>query len=199
MAPRDARVDDYIDRAPPFAQPILVEIRSRVHRACAHAEESMRWGMPASLHEGLLLTMAGFRSHCACSFWKHELLFDSRVGSAGAMGSLGRLTSIDDLPGKREFTRLVRAAVRLNEEGVKVPRTARSPAEDAPHPDFARALTDSAGASRHFASLSPSGRREYTQWIAEAKREDTRARRIAKAIAMLELGEGRNDRYRRRR
>lgn len=198
MASRDARIDAYIANARPFARPILVEVRARVHRACPRVEEGLRWGMPAFLHDGLLLTMAAFTAHCACSFWKHDLLFESRVGSEGAMGSFGRLTRIEDLPGKREFTRLVREAVRLNEAGIKPPRPVRPPAEDAPHPDFAQALDGNREAARHFAGMSPSGRREFTTWIAGAKREETRTRRIAQAISMLESGEGRNDRYRRR-
>lgn len=52
--------------------------------------------------------------------------------------------------------------------------------------DFAAALDRNSTASGNFDVLAPGHRRQYLAWIADAKREATRERRIAKAVAMLE-------------
>jgi uncharacterized protein YdeI (YjbR/CyaY-like superfamily) len=190
---RDPRIDDYISRSAEFAQPILRELRARVHAACPGVEESIRWGMPTFLHHGILAGMAAFKAHCAFNFWKSDLLAESAVGSkAGARESLealGRMTRASDLPSKRLFAALAKEAVRLNAEGVKAPRAAGSArSEAAPHPEFARALRGNAAAREALAGLAPSARREYIEWVADAKRDETRARRIAQAVEQLADG-----------
>ena len=193
MTSHDPRIDAHIEAAAPFARPILEELRGRVHRACPEVEESTRWGMPAFLHHGLLLTMASFKAHCACTFHKHALLFDSPAGEGG-MGSFGRIEKIGDLPGRREFTRLLKEAMRLNEEGVAVPK--RAPRPVVVPSELKAALKTNAAARRTFEGLSPSGRREYAEHIAQAKRPETKLRRIEKSLELLAKGCGLHDRYR---
>ena len=65
-------------------------------------------------------------------------------------------------------------------------------------PAFAAALARQASARRFFDSLAPGHRRDYVLWIAEAKREETRLRRIAQALDWLAEGKRRNWRYERR-
>ncbi len=193
MKATDPRIDAHIEAAAPFARPVLEELRGRVHRACPGVEESTRWGMPSFLHHGLLLTMAAFKGHCACTFHKHALLFDSPAGEGG-MGSFGRITRIEDLPGRREFTRLLKQAMRLNEEGVKVPK--RAPRPVVVPPELESALKANPAARRTFEGLSPSGRREYADFVAQAKRAETKLRRIEKSLELLAQGCGLHDRYR---
>lgn len=195
MTSLEPRIDAHIAGAAPFARPILEELRGRVHRACPEVVESTRWGMPAFLHHGLLLTMAAFKSHCACTFHKHALLFDHPVG-VGGMGSFGRITGVEDLPGRREFARLIKQAMGLNEERVPAPRPEPQPV--VVPPELAAALRTDLEARRHFESLSPSGRREYAAYVAEAKRAETKLRRVDRSIELLRQGKGLNDRYRRR-
>jgi uncharacterized protein YdeI (YjbR/CyaY-like superfamily) len=197
MGTKDPRVDAYIAKAAPFAQPILAEIRARIHAACPEVEETLKWSAPAFQYHGLLVDMAAFKKHCACGFWKHDLLIEDDTKASEAMGSFGRLTSIADLPGKREFARLVRAAMRLNEEGIKAPRqkTTKAKPEAEIHPEFAAALAKNRKAKKAFDAFAPSHRREYVEWVAEAKRDATRARRIAQAIEWLAEGKKRNWKY----
>lgn len=198
MATKDPRIDAYIRNAQPFARPVLREIRARIHAACPAVEESIKWGMPAFLHHGPLAGMAAFKAHCTCGFWKHELLLQTKVGSAGAMGSFGRILSVDDLPGKRTFAALVKEAARLNESGVTKPRARRGTrAPVALHPDFAKALRANAAARKALEAMAPSHRREYAEWIAEARRDETRERRIAQAIELLADGKTRHWKYQR--
>lgn len=185
----DPRIDRYIEKSAPFARPILRELRARLHAACPDVEETIRWGMPAFFHHGPLASFAAFKAHCAFGLWKHELLLGTKIGSAGGMGSFGKLTSVRDIPAKRTFAALLKEAARLNEEGIRAPCRPRKPrAAPPPHPDFARALRANAAARKGMESMPPSHRREYLEWVNEAKRDETRARRIAQAIEQLADG-----------
>ncbi len=196
MPSHDPRIDAYVDRAEPFARPILHHVRALVHEACPDVQETIKWGMPAFVHTGQLLCgMAAFKRHASFGFWKHALV----VGEAGervGMGSFGKLASVEDLPPRRTLLALVRKAVRLNEAGVKAPsapRRARPPLQ--PPDDLLAALRQVPAAFATFEAFSPSHRREYVQWVLEARREETRRRRIADAVAWLGEGKPRNWKY----
>jgi uncharacterized protein YdeI (YjbR/CyaY-like superfamily) len=198
MGTRDPRVDAYIAKAAPFARPILAELRERVHAACPGVEETLKWSAPAFLHGGMLAGMAAFKRHCAFSFWKGSLIagLDADAASAG-MGDLGRITGLDGLPPREAFAAWVREAARLNEAGVKTPARRKS----APKPEIgmpaelAAALEANDPARAAFEGFSPSHRREYVEWIAEAKAEATRQRRLATALEWLAEGKPRNWKY----
>lgn len=197
---KDPRVDAYIAKSAPFARPILEHLRAIVHGACPEVVETMKWGMPAFEHEGLLCGMAAFKAHCTFGFWKHALVLggvDARAREA--MGSFGRITSIEELPSRRDLARSIRIAMKLNEDGVQAPREKTT--KDKPvarmHPAFAKALAKNTKAKAAFGAFSPSHRKEYVEWIAEAKKDDTRARRIAQAIDWLSQGKSRNWKYER--
>jgi hypothetical protein len=201
MGNKDPRIDDYIAEAAPFARPILAQIRAAVHAGCPGVEETIKWRAPHFMYKGMLCGMAAFKEHCAFGFWKASLL--APAGSASpkeAMGQYGRITSVKDLPARRTLVALVRQAAKLNDEGVKVPRrtAARQPRAQGPLAVPAAlmdALRRNKRALGNFENFSPSHRREYIEWIAEAKGEATRDRRIATAIAWLAEGKSRNWKY----
>ena len=196
MAVRDPRIDAYIAASAPFAQPILARLREVVHAACPAVEETIKWGFPHFMYHGILCSMAAFKRHAVFGFWKGELI--EGIGAAGAhgdaMGQYGRLTSIADLPSRRQLVAQVRQAMQLNEAGTPVPsRVRKSPRPAPPVPaGLAAALRGDAKARATFEGFSPSHRREYCEWIAEAKREETRARRVAEAVGWLREGKPRN-------
>ncbi|MBN8481107.1 MAG: YdeI/OmpD-associated family protein [Xanthomonadales bacterium] len=200
MALTDPRIDAYIDKAAPFAQPILRELRARVHAACPQVVETIKWGFPHFLHAGAILcSMAAFKQHVAFGFWKGALI--EGVGGPGArddaMGQFGRITAVRELPPKRTLAAIIRRAMELNEQGVKVPGRERTKSRaEAEVPDaLAKALARNAKARRTFEAFAPSHRREYCEWIAEAKRDDTRERRVAQAIDWLAEGKARHWKY----
>ena len=197
MATRDPRVDAYIERAQPFARPILTHFRKTVHAACPDVEETMKWRFPHFDYKGMLCSIASFKEHCAITFWKAALLQDSIPATAKtAMGQFGRITSVSELPPGKVLTALVRRAAALNDSGVKTPRrprTARAPLD--PPPAFVAALKKSRKARATYDGLPPSHRREYLEWIVEAKTEPTRERRIATAVGWLTDGKSRNWKY----
>ena len=129
MGKRDPRVDAYIKKAAPFAQPILTEIRETVHASCPDVEEAMKWSFPHFLYKGMLCGMASFKEHAAFGFWKGSLVVDRGKG-IDAMGQFGRITTRKDLPSKRVLAGYVKKAAALNEQGVKVPRVVKRRAPD---------------------------------------------------------------------
>lgn len=196
MGTRDARVDAYIDAAGEFAKPILKHLRKIVHRACPKVEETLKWRMPTFMYHGMLCGMAAFKQHCAFGFWKQELVVGKeRAGNAEAMGQFGSIKTRADLPADNLLIGYIEKAMRLNEAGVKAPRSIRKPKPLVIPAELSSALTKNKRAKAAFEKLSPSHRREYAEWIAEAKREETRARRIAQAIEWIGAGKTRNWKY----
>jgi uncharacterized protein YdeI (YjbR/CyaY-like superfamily) len=199
MGTRDERVDAYIARAAAFAQPILSHLRTVVHDACPEVEETIKWGMPVFMYHGMLCSMAAFKEHCSFGFWKGSLIVGGDGKPAGVgMGNFGRITRRGDLPPAAQLKRYVRQAMQLNEQGVKkTPRRASPRKAPAVPAELAAALRKNARARATFEQFSPSHRREYIEWIAEAKREETRARRVAQAVEWMAEGKARNWKYER--
>jgi hypothetical protein len=195
MGTRDPRVDDYIENAAEFARPILKEIRARVHQGCPDVVETIKWRSVSFEHEGMLCGMASFKGHCAFGFWKHDLVVGGDPKAREAMGSFGRITKLADLPSKAAFTAFMRKAVKLNDEGVKNERPKHPKKKVVMHPELAAALTKSKKAKKTFDAFPPSKQREYMEWIADAKQDATRGRRLAQAIEWMAEGKARNWKY----
>lgn len=196
MGRRDPRIDAYIKKAAPFARPVLKRIRKAVHAGCPRVEETIKWGMPAFEYEGPLCGMAAFKAHAALGFWKASLLRKGKaapgLAAEKSMGQFGRIASVDDLPAERTLIALVRRAAALNEKGVKVTRVRKQKAALPTPRDFMAALRKNGASLRAFQGMSPSHRREYVEWILEAKRDETRSRRIKTAVEWISLGRERN-------
>ena len=201
MKKTDPRVDAYIAKSAPFARPILRRLRGLVRTACPQAEETIKWGMPAFVLDGKILCgMAAFKAHATFGFWRRELR--QAVGPRGskadeAMGNFGRIGSLADLPSDAAMRGYIRkaAALTLAPAPGRTPRP-RKPARALPVPaDLAAALRKNRAASSAFDGFSPSRRNEYVDWITEAKRAETRATRLATAVAWIAEGKSRNWKY----
>ena len=198
MPRTDPRVDAYIAKAAPFARPVLTHLRKVVHAAVPGVEETFKWGMPHFMHGGILCGFAAFKAHCAF----HVRGADHLLGEASrddAMGQFGRIAAVSDLPPPGTLIKLLRAAAERIEAKAKAPRAARKaprPEAKVP-PDLAASLKRNARARTTFEGFSPSRRREYVEWIVEAKSGETRARRLAQAIAWMAEGKARNWKYER--
>ena len=196
MGKKDPRVDAYIGRAAPFARPILVHLRTIIHQACPAAGETIKWGFPHFEHLGVICGMAAFKTHCAFGFWKAALVLGHTREEQEAMGHFGRIEKIADLPDKETLLQYVRKAAELNEAGVKKPRPAKKAKPPLIVPaELAAALRRSDKARKHFDSFSESKRREYVEWVTEAKREETRRQRVKTAVDWIGQGKIRNWRY----
>jgi len=192
----DSRVDAYIEKSAEFAKPILVHIRKLVHKGCPKAVETMKWSMPHFDHKGMLCGMASFKQHCTLGFWKQSLLEnDAFPAQKTAMGSFGRITSISDLPPDDVIVGLVRQAAELNEKGVKVEKKP-SVKKDLVVPDYLNAaLKKNKTARETFENFPYSCKKEYVEWIAEAKTDATREKRLATTLEWLSEGKRRNWKY----
>jgi len=201
MPTKDPRIDAYIERAADFAKPILKHIRRVVHTGCPGVEETIKWQQPTFVYKGILCGMAAFTQHCALGFWKGKLLFkgDHPARSLGdqAMGQFGRVTNLSDLPAERLLLRYVKEAARLNEEGVKVPSRSKPRVKQTVKvpDDLSAALKKNARALQTFEGFSPSHKREYVEWLTEAKRDETRQKRLEAAIVWMAEGKPRNWKY----
>lgn len=197
MASTDKRVDAYIAKAAPFAQPILTELRATMHAVCPEVNETVKWGMPSFEYHGMLANMAAFKAHAAFGFWKQALIFGDDAKAKEGMGSLGKLTSVKDLPPRRTLAAWIKKAMALNEQGVSA-RPAAKAKKAAPlktPADLEAALRRSARARKQWEAFTPAKRREYVEWIVEAKRAETREQRLATAVEWIEEGKSRNWKY----
>jgi len=193
----------YIAQAEEFAQPILTHIRELVHKASPEIEESIKWSRPFFVHRGVVLgNMAAFTAHCSFGFWGSEMAAVLRadgIDRGDASGSFGRLTTVKDLPPAKVLLGYLKQAVLFAESGNGKSRM--SPKERAKKgevvvpAELVAALEAKAVAKANFAKLSPSCRREYIEWIDEAKRSETRDRRVATTVEQVSEGKALHWKY----
>jgi uncharacterized protein YdeI (YjbR/CyaY-like superfamily) len=193
----DPRIDAYIARQADFARPILQHLRAAVHAACPEAEETLKWSMPHFLYKGqMLVGMAAFKAHATFGFWRAKEMLGEACAEREAMGQFGRLTSVADLPPDEILHGLIREAMALTDSGSRParPKAAAKPEPEDP-PELRAALASNPAARATFEGFPPSCRREYVEWVAEAKRPETRARRVAQAVEWMAEGKRRNWKY----
>lgn len=200
--PTDPRVDQYIANAAEFAKPILRDLRELIHEVCPEISEDMKWSRPAFLHRGKILCgIVAFKAHCSFYVFQTEIGKELREqgGYAEFADRLTRITQSADLPPRKNLSQFIREAVRLLDKSMFDPVPRKRSAEPKPEPgvpdDLAVALRMNKTAAQAFESFSKSHRREYIEWITEAKREDTRQKRIATALEWLAEGKPRNWKY----
>jgi uncharacterized protein YdeI (YjbR/CyaY-like superfamily) len=203
MGKKDPRVDAYIAKQGAHAQPILKTLRAIAHETDPDIAEDIKWGAPAFMHSGIVFIMAGFKAHAAVNFWKGALITGAKTRRSTddrGMEQLGRLTSLDDLPSKKVIAGYIKAAIQLNEGGVTTPmRPKDAPAKKRTPlrtpPSLTQALARNAKAKTTFENFSPSHKRDYIEWISEAKTAETRERRIEQALGWMAEGKPRNWKY----
>lgn len=203
MAAKDPRIDTYISRSPDFARPILEHLRKLIHKGCPDVVETIKWSRPFFEYQGgVLCNISAFNHHCSLGFWNASLLSDSagvlRIKDKDSSGHFGRITSLEDLPADKVIIACVKEAAALNQEGIKKPAPAKTgkPKAALPVPAaLAAALKKDKKAQITFDSFPPSHRREYIDWIMEAKTDPTRDKRIATTLEWLVEGKSRNWKY----
>ena len=193
---RDPRIDAYVANTQPFARPILEKVRERVHAVLPTVEETIKWSMPAYTVGGkIVLITAAFKAHTALNFWRGQEL-RGEAANAEAMGQFGKIKSVDELPADDELDRLIREAAELA-KSAPAPRKTKHEPKPAPelHPEFAAALSKAPQAKAVLDSFPRPAQRDYFEWIAEAKQDGTRQKRIATAIEWLAEGKRRHWKY----
>jgi uncharacterized protein YdeI (YjbR/CyaY-like superfamily) len=196
MGMKDPRVDAYIAKSQDFARPILEHLRDVVHASCPDVEETLKWSFPHFQYKGMLCSMASFKEHCAFGFWKGALVLEDAGANETAMGQFGRITKVSELPSKKVLAGLIKKAMKLNDDGIKPARSKpKEPKELVVPDDLTKALRQNAAARKTFEGFTPGRKREYVEWINEAKAESTRTRRIETAVEWMAEGKPRNWKY----
>jgi uncharacterized protein YdeI (YjbR/CyaY-like superfamily) len=197
----DPRIDAYIEKSADFAKPILMHIRQVVHQASPLITETVKWGMPFFDYKGPVCMMAAFKQHLGFGFWKASRLHDpdhllQGSDEEAAAGSFGRISTLADLPSDKALMDFVQQLIKLNESGVKEQKKPSAPKAELPMPeDFDKLLRANLAAMDNFEKFSPSKKREYLEWFAEAKSEATREKRIEQALEWIGEGKSRNWKY----
>ena len=198
MPKKDPRTDAYIAKSADFAKPILTHLRRLVHEGCPAVEETFKWSFPCFMHKGILCSMAAFKEHCSFGFWKSELVLGEETGRRKeSMGHFGRITRLEDLPKDNVLLGYIKKAAELNEAGIKQPKKAKAKPKgelEVP-PDLYAALKTNKQAQSTFAGFSYSHKKEYIEWIVEAKREETRKKRLETTLQWLAQGKPRHWKY----
>lgn len=198
---KDRRIDDYISKSENFAKPILSYIRDIVHKACPEVTETMKWGMPHFDYKGMMCGIASFKQHCTFGFWKASLMKDKYKvfvkGENSGMGNFGKVKDIQDLPSAKIIIEYIKEAMKLNDDNVAVPKELKENVrKELVIPEyFLKVLKKNEVALKTFMDFSYSHKKEYLEWITEAKKEETREKRIYAAIEWLSEGKGRNWKY----
>lgn len=199
MTPYSPEVDHYIAQSAPFARPVLQHLRQLVHTACPAVEEVIKWRFPNFMYHGILCSMASFKAHCAFTFWKGSLLQDKHgiiaSGERTAMGSFGKITSLQDLPADDVLLAYIKEAAALNEQGARKPARTRPQQRMEVPEDFAHALHSKAAAAAVFSQFTYAQQKEYIDWINSAKTTPTRLKRIGTAVEWISEGKVQNWKY----
>ncbi|HXB43669.1 MAG TPA: DUF1801 domain-containing protein [Puia sp.] len=199
MATIDPRLDAYIAKSADFARPILDHLRSLVHKACPEVKETMKWSFPHFDYKGMMCSMASFKQHCAFGFWKTALMKDAKKlldNRSGAMGSFGRLTSLNDLPSDQTITRYIREAMKLNDDGVKPKKAKPVEKKELTVPKYViDRLKKNKTALSTFENFSYTNKKDYLEWIEGAKTLETRNKRLDQAVEWMAEGKIRNWKY----
>jgi len=200
---RSVLVDTYIAKSAPFAQPILWHVRELVHKAVPRAEEVIKWSRPFFMYNGIILgNMSAFKEHCSVGLWGEEITAKLRgdgIASNEGMGTFGRLESVKDLPGDKKLIAYLKQAAAAIDSGTRTknysrPQRVAKPELEVPA-ELAAALKKNKAAQKVFDEFAPSHRREYIEWVADAKRDETRAKRVEQTIEWLTEGKRRNWKY----
>lgn len=202
MSKKEKAIDAYIAKSDAFAKPILNHIRELVHAACPDVEEKIKWSFPHFDYKGeMMCSMAAFKQHATMGFWKAALMKDvtllETARSEEAMGHLGKITSLKDMPSDKKLTGYIKEAMKLNELGKKLPSKPKpTEKKEIAVPDyFMKAISKNKKALQHFENFSYSNKKEYVEWIAGIKSEETKMKNIATAVEWISEGKIKNWKY----
>lgn len=203
MEKYNAKVDEYIEKSPDFAKPVLLYLRETIHEMCPDAEEAIKWKFPTFMYKGkILCSITAFKQYCSLGFWLHQEMKTIKELETSAekssMFSLGKITRMEDLPSKTLLKKAIKEAMELTDMGVTMKKAAPSKTETEIPDYFQKALNANEKALQVFQKASPSFRKEYINWIIEAKTENTRHKRMEQALEWISEGKGRNWKYERK-
>lgn len=194
---RAKTVDDYIRNANTW-QDELIKLRD-ILRATPLQEE-VKWGGPCYTYkEKNIVGISAFKSYFG--LWFHQgallkddknILINAQEGKTKALRQWRMASGMDVNPAI--IKRYVKEAMSLVDQGKEIRADRASPIEVPV--ELLKAMRRTKGATAAFRKLRRGLQREYAEYIASAKRDETKQRRIAKILPMIVAGMGLNDKYR---
>ena len=191
-------VDEYMEGLSKWKDELTL-LRSIV--LSTELEEGIKWGAPCYMYQGQnVVGIAAFKSYVGLWFFQGSLLEDKEGFLINAQEGVTkalrqwRFMSIQEIQ-KAPVTAYIYEAIENFRLGYKVLPT-QKPVDISIPDKLAHAIQSDTEASIGWGSLPPSHKREYTEYVAEAKKEETQNRRIEKVLDMLRKRQGLNDKYR---
>lgn len=190
------KIDKYIADAPEYARPIMEKLRKAVHKGCPQAEEAIKWGCPYFMYQGKLFCgMAAFKKHVGFGFWNSkdmddpEGLFESGTGKKASMCN-AHFHAVKELPTQKVLVDYVKQSKKLTDAELSKSKPAKKAAKKKvavpkTPADLSSAFKTNKTAKSYFDSLAPSHRRDFLQWILDAKRDATREKRVNETVKLL--------------
>jgi len=194
---RTKSVDDYIAKASHWQNELRV---LREILRTTELDEGVKWGSPCYTYDGKnVVGLASFKSYVGLWFHQGVLLQDKNsvliTAGDGTTKALRqwRMTFAGDIK-PSVIKRYVEEAIKLAKEGKAIKPDRARPVVIPP--ELKRALRREKGATAAFSNMRLGLRREFSDYIADAKRTETKLSRIAKILPMIIAGVGLNDKYR---
>ena len=190
-------VDAYIEHAENWRDE-LIQLRQILNATAL--QEEVKWGAPCYTFNGKnLVGMGAFKSYLALWFFQGALLTDPKEVLVNAQEGKTKALRQWRFKSKRDIddqliVAYVEEAISLQERGLEIKPQRHQPV--AIPTRLKAALSKNEQLSTAFNALSEGKRREYADYIAEAKRDETKVKRLEKIIPMIIAGQGLHDKYR---
>lgn len=196
--PKKKTPDDYFDNLERWSD----ELRKlRGIATSTELAEEIKWGMPCyTLNGKNIVGMGGFKSYFGLWFHQGALLKDEKgvlmnaqEGKTKAARQWRMQSAADIKP--QIIKRYLNEAITLAKAGKEITPSRKKPLIIPP--ELKAALAKNKNAAAAFEKLTPGLRREYADYITDAKRADTKERRLKKILPMIAKGVGLYDQYKR--
>lgn len=188
-------IEEYLEKLTDHKDTVL---RLRAILQQTELNETLKWGIPSYQINGKnVVGIGAFKSYAGLWFYNGSFLKDaSKVlinAQEGKTKGLRqwRFTSLDELD-ETLIMEYVLEAIQNQKEGKEV-KAEKKPLV-IPN-ELREALAADLQLSEAFDELKLTTKREFAEYIQEAKREQTKADRLAKIIPMIKVGMGLNDKY----
>jgi uncharacterized protein YdeI (YjbR/CyaY-like superfamily) len=190
-------VDTYIMESGSWMNTLL-ELRELM--LIAGFEETVKWGIPVyCLENKNLVGLAYFKSYAGLWFFQGAFLNDKGgVLVSGTEGQTKAQRQLRIYPNEKLKTalikRFIKETVTNHKAGVHLVKA--KPKETILPEELKTALSQNKIAHKKFALLAPYKKREFADYISQAKRVETKKARLEKILPMIEEGRGLNDKFR---
>ncbi|MCB0792148.1 MAG: DUF1801 domain-containing protein [Flavobacteriales bacterium] len=194
------RINSHIAEQDEWKRRLMVRLRQLIHQVDPGIEETWRWNGPHFDRNGIMLGMSAHKTCVSIWFHKGALLKDPRrlfepLEKDEAKGMRVYKLKESDAIDEKAFTELVKQAVKLNEDGVKLSEAKPARKTLVVPPELESVLKKDQHAMTNWEGFSYSKKKDYIEWVTDAKREETRKRRIAQAFQLIRDGLALNERY----